>query len=59
MRIVEVRPALQNPVGILVIGGILAKRIDADYAQAAARVAVGLVSGMQAELESLESTEAA
>jgi len=48
MRIVEVRPSLQDAIGILVIGGRGAQKVDINYAQTAARAAVGLVFGAKA-----------
>ena len=49
-RIVEIRPALQDPIGILVIVGRGAQKVDVSYAEAAARFAVGLAFGARAEL---------
>jgi hypothetical protein len=52
MRIVEVRPALRNPIGVLVIGGKGAQLVDFGYATGVARAAVGLVFGALAAMES-------
>jgi hypothetical protein len=48
--VVEVRPSLQNPIAMLVVGGNGAQKIDPAYAHVVARAAVGLVLGARAEL---------
>jgi hypothetical protein len=52
VHVAEVRPALQNPVGMLVIVGAGAQKIDPRYALAAGRAAVGLVLGARHEIMS-------
>jgi hypothetical protein len=51
-RVAEIRPGLQDPIGLLIFGGKGSERIEVPYAQAASRAVVGLVLGARQDLAS-------
>jgi hypothetical protein len=49
--VASIRPVLRDPIGMLVLGGKGAQKVEAAYAEAAARMVVGMVLGVKYQRE--------